>query len=50
MTPEVRAWLGRHQSLDGPYLYDFVLDFMRAFELDSGVAADLVAQWIRETM
>lgn len=50
MTPEVRAWLGQHQPPSGPYLYDFVLAFMREFALDSGVAADLVAQWIRETM
>lgn len=50
MIPEVRAWLGQHQPPSGPYLYDFVLQFMRHFELDSQVAADIIAQWIRETM
>ena len=50
MTPEVHASIGHHQPPQGPYLYDYVLDFMRAFELDSGVAAEIIAQWIRETL
>jgi len=47
LTDDMRVWFG-NQTVNLPY--DWVLAFMRQHQVNANEAAELYAQWIRETM
>ena len=48
LTQEMRTYLGQ-RWLDMPLLYDVISLFRERFALTTGEAAEVIAQWIRET-
>ena len=47
LTDDMRVWFG-NQTVNLPY--DWVLAFMKQHQVNANEAAELYAQWIRETM
>ena len=47
LTPAMREYLGRREV---GLFYDFVLTFMRHFDVSAVNAGQLIAQWIEETL